>query len=60
MTDLSQHIAPETRTTVAWKYMLGDGKWRYQKDWSNGANMFPVFEITEEIAAALGAEQGRA
>jgi len=59
MTDLSQQLAPETSAVLAWKYKLGDGKWRYQKEWSNGAAMFPVYEISDEIAAALAEEQKR-
>jgi hypothetical protein len=30
------------RKPVAWRYMLGDGKWRYQREWSNGADLHPV------------------
>jgi hypothetical protein len=40
-------------TPLAWRYMLGDGKWRYQREWSNGAVMHPVFELTDEIRANL-------
>lgn len=36
------------RKPVAWRYMLGDGKWRYQHKWSNGAVMHPVHELTPE------------
>lgn len=44
---------PTSAKPLAWKYMLGDGKWRFQKEWSNGANMHPVYEVTPEIIAAL-------
>lgn len=43
----------DDRTPLAWKYRLGDGVWRYQRKWSNGANMYPVFEITAEIELEL-------
>jgi hypothetical protein len=33
--------------------MLGDGEWRYQRDWSNGANMHPAYEMTAEDSASL-------
>lgn len=59
MTDLSQSFAPEPRAILAWKYILGDGKWRFQKEWSNGANMLPVFDLTPEIADALEIEQAK-
>jgi len=33
---------------VAWRYVLGDGKWRYRRERSDGANMHPVYEIPAE------------
>jgi hypothetical protein len=55
--DFSEWLSPAEQTShapVAWRYMLGDGKWRYQREWSDGANMHPVYEMTEEISEALG------
>ncbi|MBR8460790.1 hypothetical protein KDW07_26985 [Burkholderia dolosa] len=37
----------------AWKYQLGDGVWRYQRERTPGAVMIPVEEITPEIEAEL-------
>ena len=41
------------RMPVACRYMLGDGKWRYQREWSEGANVHPVYEMKAEDLAAL-------
>ncbi|MFK4442876.1 hypothetical protein ABH944_002985 [Caballeronia udeis] len=52
--DADQSSAGDTeRKPLAWRYMLGDGKWRYQWEWSNGAEMHPVYELTDEIRAEL-------
>jgi hypothetical protein len=54
--DMSEWLSPAEQamqTPVAWRYMLGDGKWRYQRDWSDGANMHPVYEMTAEDSTAL-------
>jgi hypothetical protein len=49
-----QSLAERTeRKPIAWRYMLGDGKWRYQLEWSNGAVMHPVYELTPEDSEAL-------
>jgi hypothetical protein len=39
----------ENKQPLAWMYMLGDGIPRYQRNWSNGAVMHPVYELTPEI-----------
>ena len=54
--DMSEWLSPEqqaVRMPVARRYMLRDGKWRNQCEWSKGANMHPVYEITVEDLAAL-------
>jgi len=52
--DAKQSLAEQsTRRPVAWRYMLGDRKWRYQREWSDGAVMHPVYELTPEAAVAL-------
>ena len=54
--DMSEWLSPAEQamqTPVAWRYMLGDGRWRYQRHWSDGANMHPVYETTAEDSAAL-------
>jgi hypothetical protein len=54
--DMSEWLSPAEQALqmpVAWRYMLGDGKWRYQREWSDGANMHPVYEMTAEDSAAL-------
>jgi hypothetical protein len=52
--EAKQSLAEQsTRRPVAWRYMLGDGKWRYQREWSDGAVMHPVYELTPEAAVAL-------
>jgi hypothetical protein len=38
---------------AAWRYMLGDGKWRYKREWSDGANMHAVYEMRAEDSTAL-------
>jgi hypothetical protein len=49
------HSSPDqtTRKPVAWRYMLGDGKLRYQLEWSNGADMHPVYELSAEAVETL-------
>jgi hypothetical protein len=52
--ETAQSLAERSeRKPIAWRYMLGDGKWRYQLEWSNGAVMHPVYELTPEDAEAL-------
>jgi hypothetical protein len=54
--ELSEYLSPAgqvIQTPAAWRYMLGDGKWRYQREWSDGANTDPVYEMTAEDSAAL-------
>jgi hypothetical protein len=51
--ELGATSAEQVSTPLAWRYMLGDGKWRYQWEWSHGAVMHPVYELTDEIRAAL-------
>jgi hypothetical protein len=60
--DMSEWLSPAeqaARMPVAWRYMLGDGKWRYQREWSDGANMHPVYELTAEDSAALNRATNR-
>ena len=46
------------RKPVAWRYMLGDGKWRYQRDWCNGPALHPGHELTTDPVEALDGSSG--
>jgi hypothetical protein len=54
--DMGKWLSPAeqaTRMPVAWRQLLGDGKWGYTREWSEGANMRPIYEMTAEDLAAL-------
>ncbi len=46
------------RVRYAWGYVLGDGVWRYQREWSPGAQMYPVYELSPQVMKALERDSG--
>jgi hypothetical protein len=54
--DSSEWLSPAEqaiRVPIASRSMLGDGKWRYQRESSECANMHPIYEMTAKDLAAL-------
>ncbi len=52
----AQIQANDARVRYAWGYVLGDGVWRYQREWSPGAQMYPIYELSPKVMKALERE----